>query len=84
MRFIWGIIGIIIGVLFLKYTFQLTNFFGKFDWAEKYFTGGLGGTYFFYKLAGIFLIILSAMYMFGLLDVFLAPFGKFFGGPAGR
>lgn len=80
MRFFWGLIGIIIGVLLLKYTYSLSQTFGKFDWAEKYFTGGLGGTYFFYKIAGVLVILFSALYMFGILDNLLGPISGVFGG----
>ncbi len=80
MRFFWGIIGIIIGTLLLKYTFQLSNTFGKIDWAEKYFSGGLGGTYFFYKLFGMLAIVLSVLYMFGFLGNLLGPVTSIFGG----
>ena len=64
----------------MKYTYTLTNALGRFDWAEKYFSGGFGGTYFFYKLAGLVLIIFSALYMFGILDHLLSPLGSVFGG----
>ena len=80
MRIFWGLVGTAIGVLFLKYTYQLAQTFGKFDWAEKYFSGGFGGTYFFYKLAGIIVIALSALYMFGILDNLPGPIGGIFGG----
>ncbi len=80
MRFFWSLIGIIIGILILRYTYVLANAFGKIDWAEKYFGGGLGGTYFFYKLLGILLVILSALYMFGILDNLFSPLGSVFGG----
>jgi uncharacterized membrane protein len=80
MRIFWGLVGIAIGVLLLKYTYSLAQTFGKFDWAEKYFTGGLGGTYFFYKIAGILVILLSALYMFGILDNLLGPVASLFGG----
>ncbi|MDP3741001.1 MAG: hypothetical protein Q8R08_01595 [bacterium] len=80
MRIFWGLIGIGIGILLLKYTYVLATTFGKFDWAEKYFSGGLGGTYFFYKAAGILVILLSALHMFGILDNLLGPVGGVFGG----
>ena len=80
MRIFWGLLGIGIGVLLMKYTYSLTVTLGKFDWAEKYLSGGFGGTYFFYKLAGIIIIVLSALYMFGILDNLLGPIGGIFGG----
>ena len=80
MRIFWGLVGIAIGVLVLKYTYPLVNFFGKASWAEKYFSGGLGGTYFLFKLIGILIILFSALYMVGILDNLLGPAGSVFGG----
>ncbi|MBI4050733.1 MAG: hypothetical protein HY396_02035 [Candidatus Doudnabacteria bacterium] len=80
MRIFWGLIGIIIGTLILKYTYPLVNFFGKPDWAEKYFSGGLGGTYFLFRLIGLAVIFFSALYMVGLMDNLFSPLANVFGG----
>ncbi len=80
MRIVWGLIGIGIGILLVWKTFGLVNTFGRVEWAERHLSGGLGGTYLLYKLIGIVVIILSAMYMFGLLERFLGPIGNVFGG----
>jgi len=80
MRFVWGTIWIIIGILLMKYTYNLTQIFGRFDWAEKYFSGGFGGTYFFYRLFGLAVIIFAGLYMFGLIDNVFGPVGNVFGG----
>ena len=80
MRFFTGLIGIIAGVLIIWKTFLLVGFFGKVDWAERHLSSGSGGTYFMYKAVGIILIVLSAMYWFGILDVLLYPFANLFGG----
>ena len=82
MRIFWGSIGIVIGILLIKYAYRLISIFGKFDWAERYLSGGFGGTYFFYKLAGMALVFLSALYMFGILEYLLGPLGSVFGGLA--
>ena len=84
MRFLLGLIGILAGVLIIWKTFPLVETFGRVDWAERHLASGLGGTYFLYKAIGIILIFLSAMYWFGILDILLSPFAKFFGGIAGR
>jgi len=73
-----------IGTSILWKTYPLVNFFGKNDWAEEHLAGGLGGTYFLYKLIGITVVILSALYLFGILDILLSPFYALFGGLAGR
>ena len=82
MRFIWGLVGIAIGVLVVWKTYQLVNIFGKIDWAERHLSGGLGGTYFLYKIIGIAVVVLSMLYMFGILDIMLSPFSSVFGGLA--
>lgn len=83
MRFFGSLIGIVIGVILIWKTYPLVNTFGKFDWAEQYLAGGLGGTYFFYKLAGMALIVFSALYMFGILDNLLSPLTSIFRGLKG-
>ncbi|TSA45925.1 hypothetical protein D4R52_01475 [bacterium] len=80
MRIFFGLIGIIIGTFIVWKTYPLVNFFGRIDWAERHLAGGFGGTYFLYKIVGIVFVVLGAMYMFGLLDVFMSPFRSIFGG----
>ena len=63
MRFLYGLLGIIIGILILKYSPAIYNFFGKDPSAEKYF--GRGGTYKFLKLFALATVIFSLMYMIG-------------------
>jgi hypothetical protein len=70
MRFIVGLLGVVIGVLIVWKSFALVQIFGQVSWAERHLRAGLGGTYFLYKLIGLGLIILSAMHMFGIWDVF--------------
>ncbi len=82
MRIFWGLIGIAIGTLMLWKTYTLLSFLGRFDWAERYLGGGLGGTSFFYKAAGVLVVIASALYMFGFLENLFAPLGSVFGGLA--
>jgi len=84
MRFIFGLTGIVAGVLIIWKTFPLVETFGRITWAERHLVGGLGGTYFLYKAIGIILVFLSAMYWFGILDTLLSPFAHLFGGIAGR
>ncbi|MBU0613203.1 hypothetical protein KKB10_04255 [Patescibacteria group bacterium] len=66
-RFIFGIIGIIIGSLMVIKTEWFLRFFGKIEWAEQHL-GLDGGTSLFYKLLGIAAIILSFMLMTGMLE----------------
>jgi hypothetical protein len=69
-----------LGVLAVKYTFWLTNLTGNLGFAERYL--GAGGTYSFYKLAGVVLAIFGLMYATGLgtpvLEWLLSPLAQFF------
>jgi hypothetical protein len=78
MRFIWGIISILVGVALVKYSFSITNFFGHLGWAEEHLGGG--GTNSLYKIAGVTLIILSFLYMFGNIGFITGPLSPLFGG----
>ena len=63
MRFLLGLLGIVIGIILLKYTPAIYNFFGRDPSAEKYF--GRGGTYKFLKFFALAVVIFSLMYMIG-------------------
>ncbi len=65
MRYILGIIIIALGVLLMKYSVKVTEFTGQIDFAEKYLAAPLAGTYTWWKIVGITLIILSLAWMFG-------------------
>ncbi|MGE5393014.1 MAG: hypothetical protein ACM3NH_04700 [Candidatus Saccharibacteria bacterium] len=80
MRFFWGFLGVVIGVLVIKYTFQLVGLFGRVDWAETHLRGGMGGTYTLYKIAGVVVILLSMLYMFGGIGFIVSPLAPLFGG----
>ena len=64
-RIFFGLIGVAIGVLILRYSVALLNFFGRDPDAERIFSGGLGGTHFFIKLFSLGVIIFSLAYLFG-------------------
>jgi hypothetical protein len=70
MQFILGPIFVILGILMMRYTVQITNFTGDIDFAEEHLTSGIGaGTYTFWRLIGLGLAIIGGMWFFGLLDV---------------
>ncbi len=79
MRFVWGIVWIVIGTLLIRYNFQITQLFGKVGWAEHYLGSGFGGTYVMYKLVGVFIIIVSMLYMFNALGFLIEPLRPVFG-----
>lgn len=58
------------GVLILRYSRQVTQFTGKFDWAEKYL--GHGGTHTAIRLFGAVLTFVFILYPFGYWDRWLA------------
>ncbi|MBX4188036.1 MAG: hypothetical protein KW793_02780 [Candidatus Doudnabacteria bacterium] len=80
MKFVWGIIWVVVGILIMRYNFQLVNIFGKMGWAESYLSGGFGGTYLMYKLIGLLVVILALFYMFGSMETIVGPLLPVFGG----
>ncbi len=77
MRILLSILGIISGLLIIKYREPIYRFTGKFGFAEKYF--GSGGTLSFYLIFGSFLVILSIVYGSGFLENIISKlFSRFF------
>jgi len=81
MNIFWGLIGVTVGVLVIKYSIWITENFGTIEWAEQHLRGGMAGTISFYRIVGIVIIILSLMYMFGSFGIIAAPLGSVFGPP---
>jgi hypothetical protein len=79
MKFVWGIVWIIVGILVMRYNFSIVQLFGKVGWAENHLSGGLGGTYTMYKLLGLLIVILALLYMFNSIDFLVKPFMPLFG-----
>jgi hypothetical protein len=53
----------------MKYNVQVTNYTGKIDFAEKYLGGGFtAGTYTWWRLVAVAIIILSVLWMLGMLN----------------
>ena len=57
------------------------DMFGRNPWAEKFLgSGGWGGSWLFYKLLGIVVMVGAFLYATGLLQtIFVGTLGKFFG-----
>lgn len=68
MRYVFGPIVFILGILLMKYTVKVTQITGSVGFAEKYLRGGLAGTYTWYRLLGLLFCILAVAWTFGLLD----------------
>ena len=79
MKYIIGILVIVVGcILVIKSEWFVQNF-GTSSWAEEHL-GTSGGTRLMYKLIGIAAIVLAMMGMTGMLgEVIIGTFGKLFG-----
>lgn len=77
IRVLFGLIGIGIGIICLKYADKIRATTGKWEWAEKLFSAGYG-TITGIKVIGIIFMIMSLVYITGTHEVFLrslvAPF----------
>ncbi|MEO8065938.1 MAG: hypothetical protein ABI643_03770 [Candidatus Doudnabacteria bacterium] len=80
MHFIQGLIGVVIGILLIRYSVAITDMLGRVDWAEEHLRGGLAGTYSLYRIVGIIFIVLSLLYMFNIIGFLISPLGSIFGG----
>jgi len=79
MKFLVGLIGIIIGFLLVWKGDWIVNNFGRMAWAENHL-GTDGGTRLMWKLIGILVIFLALLHMFGFFEGFvISLFGFFFG-----
>ena len=75
-----GLLLLAIGVVSLKYNYQLVRMTGNVSWAEQYL--GAGGTYAFFKIVSVVLCLIGFLYMTGLWGgVFgwlVSPLARFF------
>lgn len=67
MRYIFGIIAILIGFIIIWQSEWMLQNFGRIDWAEIHL-GADGGTRLFYKLLGLIIIIIAFLYMSGFIE----------------
>jgi hypothetical protein len=77
-----GLIATAIGVLLLKYNYQLVGYTGRQAWIEDHL--GAGTTYFVFQVFAIILAVAGLLYATGLgssvLGFFLSPFKGIFQG----
>lgn len=79
MKYIVGILVILVGCFLIIKTEWFIQNFGTSSWAEEHL-GTSGGTRLMYKLIGIIAIMLSMMGMTGMLgEVIIGTLGKLFG-----
>ncbi|MBU0598224.1 hypothetical protein KKF61_04515 [Patescibacteria group bacterium] len=75
MKYVIGTIVIIIGFLITWKSEWIVNNLGRIAWADNHL-GTEGGSRLFYKLIGLAMIILSFMYMGGILQSILGAIFK--------
>jgi hypothetical protein len=79
MKYILGIIAIIVGFIIVWKSTWLVNNVGRIGWADEHL-GAEGGSNLFYKLMGLLLIIGTFMVLTGALPALLSGiFGSSFG-----
>lgn len=83
MRFIWGLLLVALGFFMVWKTTWFMDLFGRIPWAEQHLTTsfgtGLGGSWMWYKLLGILVIVAAIMYMTGTLQILVINLlGSFF------
>lgn len=69
-RIIYGLIGIVFGLVVTLKTHEIVNITGRIAWAEKTFGGA--GTYSFIRMLGVFLIFFFFLYTVGLVGIVYA------------
>jgi hypothetical protein len=75
-RIFFGLLFMGLGVLMIKYHYQLKNLMGSWAWAEDKL--GSGGTYTAWKLFGLFSILGGLFYMTGTLGNIVAKVAGLF------
>ena len=77
MRYIVGLIGFPLGIIFIVYRERVKRFTGSIGFAENYF--GQGGTYTFYVILGLGISIGSLLWMLGTIQMIISKLlGPFF------
>ena len=57
------------GIAVMKYTVKLTTMIGPIDFAERYLTAPLAGTYTWWRIVGFLMIVGALLWMGGFLSV---------------
>lgn len=77
MKYILCLLAIALGALLVIKTPWFVENFGSSAWAEAHFGGG---TYTWYKLVGLIIIVVSMLVVTGMFGpIFLGVFGRLFG-----
>jgi len=78
MKIFWGLIGILLSYVLIRYRKHIVDWTGKFAWAERYL--GMGGTYNAMILLAVGVFLFSILYMSGSIDFVFKGFASFFTG----
>jgi hypothetical protein len=70
VRIIGGLIVIAIGLLLIKYSVRVADNTGRIEFAEKWFKAPLAGTYTWWKIVGLAVMVLGVLWVFGFIDFF--------------
>ena len=70
LRIVGGLVAIAVGLLLIKYSVKVTDNTGTIEFAEKWFKAPLAGTYTWWKLVGLGVMVLGVLWIFGYLDFF--------------
>jgi cellobiose-specific phosphotransferase system component IIC len=68
LRILGSLVVLAIGVVIIKYSVKITENTGRIEFAEKYFKAPLAGTYTWWKLVGLGIMILGVLWLFGMVD----------------
>jgi hypothetical protein len=66
MRWTIAPLMMVIGILAMKYTVQISRVTGPLDFAEKYFSGA-GGTYAWWRLVGFVIMLIGLLWLTGII-----------------
>lgn len=79
MQIFISLLGIIAGILYIKYNDPITRAVGPIGWAERNL--GSGGSYSLHKIIAVLVIVISILSMTGTFQLFLSStLGKLFPG----
>ncbi len=68
LRILGSLVVLAVGVLIIKYSVKITENTGPIEFAEKYLKAPLAGTYTWWKLVGLGIMILGVLWLFGMVD----------------
>ncbi len=70
LRILGGLVVMAIGFLLIKYSVKVADNTGRIEFAEKWFKAPLAGTYTWWKIVGLGVMILGVLWIFNLVDFF--------------